>query len=101
MPDTRSPTGPAVACSFDVAIWMMERARADDSYLQPRKLHALMFLAQAHFAAKSGRRLIPSIFLFDDGGAIDPNTYRAFENGRPVVTQSPLSAEISAFLDAI
>jgi hypothetical protein len=93
---------PAAACSFDVAIWLMERARADDSYLQPRKLHSIMFLAQALFAAASGgRRLMPSIFIFDEGGALDPNTYRAFENGRPAMTPTPLPEAVIAHLDAI
>lgn len=97
-----SPTGPAAATSFDIAIWFMERARADDSYLQPRKLQSLMFLAQAHFAAAyAGRKLMPSVFIFDEGGPMDPNIYRAFEHGRPMITETPLARELLVFLDAI
>jgi len=93
---------PAAATSFDVAIWFLERARAEDTYLQPRKLQCLLFLAQAHYAGSfSGRRLMPSVFVFDDGGPMDPNVFRAFENGRPDCTMTPLADTVVAFLDAI
>lgn len=93
---------PAIATSIDVAIWFLERARAEDTYLQPRKLQSLLFLAQAHYAAASnGRRLMPSVFVFDDGGPLDPNLYRAFEHGRPAYTESPIAETEIAFLDAI
>jgi uncharacterized phage-associated protein len=97
-----SPAVPAAGTSFDIALWFMERARTEDSYLQPRKLQSLMFLAQAHFAAAyGGRRLMPSVFVFDDGGPLDPNVYRAFEHGRPTITETPLDRDVLVFLDAI
>ncbi|MPY69241.1 MAG: hypothetical protein GEU92_04045 [Alphaproteobacteria bacterium] len=103
MPSTAVPAmAPAAFTSFDVAIWFMERARADDSYLQPRKLQSIMFMAQGHYAAANrGRRLMPSIFVFDEGGPLDPNIFRAFEHGRPTVTQTQLSAPVTRFLEAI
>ena len=93
---------PAAATSLDVAIWFLERARAEDTYLQPRKLQCLLFLAQAHYSASfNGRRLMPSVFVFDDGGPLDPNVYRAFENGRPKYTITPLPDTVVAFVDAV
>jgi uncharacterized phage-associated protein len=93
---------PATTNSFDVAIWFLERARAEDNYLQPRKLQCLLFLTQGHFAAAyDGRRMMPSIFVVDDTGPIDPNLYRVFENGRPDVSETPLPEDITVFLDAI
>jgi uncharacterized phage-associated protein len=93
---------PVIATTFDVAIWFLERARAEDTYLQPRKLQSLLFLAQAHYAAGyNGRRLMPSVFVFDDGGPMDPNVYRAFENGRPIYTGTPIGEAELAFLDAV
>ena len=93
---------PATTTSFDVAIWFLDRARAEDSYLQPRKLQCLMFLAQAHYAvAFDGRPLMPAFFVFDHGGPIDPNMYRARESGRPNVTRFPLDEEIMVFLEAV
>lgn len=93
---------PATATSFDVAIWFLDRARAEDSYLQPRKLQCLLFLAQAHYAvAYEGRALMPAFFVFDHGGPVDPNMYRALENGRPNVIQSPIEEEVIVFLEAV
>jgi uncharacterized phage-associated protein len=93
---------PAAPTSFDVAIWFLDRARAEDTYLQPRKLQCLLFLAQAHFAAAyEGRVLMPSFFVMDDAGPFDPNLYRALENGRPEVSEKPLEDNIVAFLSAV
>ena len=44
---------------------------------------------------------MPSVFLIDHGGPIDPNIYRAYENGRPDITNSGLDQTTEVFLDAI
>ena len=88
---------PASATSLDVAVWFLDRARADDTYLQPRKLQCLLFLAQAHFAAAyGGRPLMPSFFIVDEGGPMDPNLYRILENGRPDFIQTRTSTPRSS-----
>ena len=93
---------PLVKSSFDVAIWFLERARAGDSYLQPRKLHHLMFLAQAHYAAANkGALLMPSVFVMGDSGPLEPNVFRALEHGRPKLTEESPSSDAATFLDAI
>lgn len=93
---------PAAPTSFDVSIWFLDRARAEDTYLQPRKLQCLLFLAQAHFAAaKDGRVLMPSFFVMDDAGPLDPNLYRALEKGRPEVSEKALDKDVVVFLDAV
>jgi uncharacterized phage-associated protein len=93
---------PASATSLDVAVWFLDRARTEDTYIPPRKLQCLLFLAQAHFAARfGGRPLIPSFFIVDEGGPMDPNLYRILENGRPDFTQTPLPEEVQTFLGAI
>ncbi len=93
---------PAVKSSFDVAIWFLDRARAEDSYLQPRKLQYILFFAQGHYAgAWQGRRLMPSVFVIDEVAPLDPNLYRAFENGRPKVSETQMEEDILVFLDAI
>lgn len=93
---------PAATTSYDIAFWLLDRARKEDSYLQPRALQCLLFLAQAHYAAAyGGRRLMPSVFVIDDAGPLDPNLYRMFENGRPQVTTFPLDEPIVVFLDAV
>lgn len=93
---------PAASTSFDIAIWFLDRARAEDTYLQPRMLHCLLFLAQAHFAAShDGQPLMPAFFIVDDSGPLDPNVHRALQNGRPDFDQSPLAPEIVTFLAAV
>lgn len=93
---------PAAATSLDVAVWFLDRARAEDTYLQPRKLQCLLFLAQAHFAAAyGGRPLMPSFFVVDEGGPMDPNLYRILENGRPDFVPTPLPEEVVVFLGAV
>jgi uncharacterized phage-associated protein len=93
---------PAVKSSFDVAIWFLDRARAEDSYLQPRKLQYMLFFAQGHYAgAWQGRRLMPSVFVIDEAGPLDPNLFRIFENGRPNVPETTMDEEVLVFLDAI
>tara|TARA_R110000787_G_scaffold66588_9_gene149443 strand:- start:3430 stop:4059 length:630 start_codon:yes stop_codon:yes gene_type:complete len=93
---------PAATTSYDIAFWLLDRARAEDSYLQPRALQCLLFLAQAHYAAAyRGRRLMPSVFVIDDAGPYDPNLYRMLENGRPEITQFPIDKAVAVFLDAV
>lgn len=93
---------PAVPTSFDIAIWFLDRARAEDNYLQPRKLQCLLFLAQAHFAvAHEGQPLMPSYFVVDDSGPLDPNVYRTMLTGRPDYEQNPLPPEVVKFLNAV
>lgn len=93
---------PAAATSYDIAFWFLDRARSDDSYLQPRALQCLLFLAQAHYAAAyRGRRLMPSVFVIDDAGPFDPNLYRMLENGRPDITEFPIDKAVIVFLDAV
>lgn len=93
---------PAASTSFDIAIWFLERARAEDTYLQPRMLQCLLFLAQAHFAAAhDGRPLMPGFFVIDDSGPLDPNVYRTLLNGRPDFEESPLDPEVVTFLKAV
>jgi uncharacterized phage-associated protein len=93
---------PAAPTSFDIAIWFLDRARAEDTYLQPRKLQCLLFLAQAHFAAAhEGQSLMPGFFIVDDSGPLDPNVYRTLLNGRPKIEEIPLDYDVVKFLDAI
>jgi uncharacterized phage-associated protein len=93
---------PAVPTSFDIAIWFLDRARADDTYLQPRKLQCLLFLAQAHYAAgHEGWPLMPAFFVVDDSGPLDPNVYQALQNGRPNMQENPLAPDVLKFLEAV
>ncbi|SDG84714.1 Panacea domain-containing protein [Roseospirillum parvum] len=91
-----------VDSGFDVAFRLIDKAMDDAEYLQPQKLHRLLFLAQAYYAvANRGRRLIPGVFVADPSGPLEPTLFRAFENGRPPLEPKPLAEPISHFLDSI
>jgi uncharacterized phage-associated protein len=93
----------AVDSVFDVAFWFADTALNNNEYLQPQKLHRLMFLAQAYFAvAHSGKRLMPAVFVASEMGPIEPNTYAAFSKGRPdIETNLFLPEEVESLLENI
>ncbi|CCG09604.1 Panacea domain-containing protein [Pararhodospirillum photometricum] len=93
---------PLVDSTFDVVNWFLDRALNDGEYLQPQKLHRLMFLAQAYCAvAHNGRRLMPAVFVADAMGPLEPNVYRAFENERPWISEVKMSEAAKQVLDSI
>lgn len=76
----------AVKSAFDVAFWFLDTALEVNEFLQPQKLHRLLFLAQAYYVvAYEGKRMMPAVFVADEMGPIEPNVYAAFSNGRPNV----------------
>lgn len=92
----------AADSSFDVAFWMLDRALDDNEYLQPQKLHRLLYLAQAYFAvATRGRKLMPATFVADPQGPLEPTLYRAFMNGRPNVETRKLPDDAHQLLDSV
>ncbi len=94
---------PALENAFEVAFWFYDAALNANEYLQPQKMHRLLFLAQAYFAvAYAGRRLMPAVFVADDMGPIEPNLYAAFSAGRPAVeTLGGFPEQVEMFLDSI
>ena len=92
----------AVESSFDVAYWFVDRALNDGEYIQPQKLHRLMFLSQAYFAvAYNGRLLMPAMFVADPFGPMEPNVFRACSIQRPPIETIPLSEPVTQFLDSV
>lgn len=92
----------AVESTFDVVAWFHDRALDDNEYLQPQKLHRLLYLAQAYYAvAHYGRKLMPATFVADEMGPVEPDVFRAFEASRPYIEPAPLPDSVSHFLDSI
>ena len=93
----------AVDSSFEVAFWFMDQALNHNEYLQPQKLHRLLFLAQSYYAvAYAGKKLMPSVFVADELGPIEPNLFKAFSKGRPEMDLDPLPGQqVEMFLDSI
>lgn len=80
----------------------MDKALNEGEYLQPQKLHRLLYLAQAyHAVATHGQRLMPAVFVADPLGPIEPNIYRAYENERPWISEVKLPDAAVQMLDSI
>lgn len=92
----------AVDSTLDVVFWFIDRAMADREYLQPQKLHRLLYLAQAYFAvAHYGRKLMPAVFVAEEEGPIEPTIFRLLEGGRPSVQPRRISDSVADFLDSV
>ncbi|CAA7625121.1 Uncharacterized phage-associated protein [Candidatus Terasakiella magnetica] len=93
----------AVKSCLDVVFWLSDQALNDREYIQPQKLHRLLYLSQAYFAvAYHGRKLMPATFVTDAFGPIEPTVFHAFAYGRPhMIEGNPLNEQVSHFLDGI
>lgn len=93
----------AIKSCLDVVIWFTDRALNDREYIQPQKLHRLMFLAQAYYTvAYPGRKLMPATFVTDNFGPVEPTVFHAFAYGRPPHLEgNPVPDQASHFLDSI
>ena len=92
----------AVESSFEVAFWFLDRATDDGEYLQPQKLHRLMFLAHAYFGVLQGSaKLMPATFIAMDEGPIEPTVFRAFARGRPLIDLKPIDELPRHILDSV
>jgi len=89
--------------SFDIAFWFADQALNENEYLQPQKMHRLMYLAQAYYAiAYDGQKLMPAVFVADDMGPVEPTIFQAFSRGRPdVEVEIFLAPEVELFLASI
>ena len=90
----------AVESTIDVALWFINRASSEDSYIQAQKLQRLLYLAQGCYAQENyGRKLMPATFVTHDMGPVEPNVFRVFEAGRPQIDYVPPAAEVEDFLE--
>ena len=93
---------PATPSSFDVAYWFIERALNEGEYLQPQKLHRVMFLSQAYYAVAYHRRLLmPAIFLAEETGPVEPNVLRACAVQRPPISDMAMPDSAIILMDSI
>ncbi|MBL4613564.1 MAG: hypothetical protein JKY27_01635 [Magnetovibrio sp.] len=93
----------AVNSTFDVAVWFADQALNENEYLQPQKMHRLLYLTQAFYAiAHDGTKLMPAVFVADEQGPIEPTVYHAFSRGRPDVdVELFLPNDVEMFLSSI
>lgn len=93
----------AVKSSLDVVFWISDQALNDREYIQPQKLHRLLYLSQAYFAvAYNGRKLMPATFVTDAFGPVEPTVFHTFAYGRPLMIEgNHLNEQVSHFLEGI
>jgi uncharacterized phage-associated protein len=93
----------AVKSCLDVVFRLSDQALNDREYIQPQKLHRLLYLAQAYFAvAYNGRKLMPATFVTDSFGPVEPTVFHVFAYGRPhMIEPHPVSEQVGHFLDGI
>ncbi len=92
----------AVESSFEVAFWLIDRATDDGEYLQPQKMHRMMFLSQAYYGALQSRaKLMPATFVAAEEGPIEPTIFKAFARGRPEVDVGPIGDVPRHVLDSV
>lgn len=93
----------AAKSSLDVAFWLSDQALNDREYIQPQKLHRLLYLSQAYFAvAYHGRKLMPATFVTDAFGPVEPTVFHALAFGRPhMIEGNPVSDQVRHFLDGV
>ncbi len=93
---------PVVNSCFDIAFWLLDRALDDGEYLQPQKLHRLLYLSQAYYAsAKHGAKLMPAVFVIEREGPIEPTLFKAMERGRPPLNTNPIKEDMVHVLDSV
>lgn len=93
----------AVKSSLDVVFWFLDRALNDKEYLQPQKLHRLLYLSQAYYTvAYPGRKLMPAVFATDAFGPVEPTVFHCFAFGRPhMIEPNAVNDQVKHYLDSI
>lgn len=70
--------------------------------LPPQRLHYLLYLTHAHYAAEHrGRKIMPATFLATEVGPVEPNVHQLFEGGRLVVEVTAPPRVVEEYLTEI
>ena len=87
---------PATRSALDVAFWLLERGVTDGWPLPPKRLRAMLYLAQARFAEREGRKLMPATFLVTQQGPVEPTVTLVMGSGlkRPWAPSLPPVAAV-------
>jgi uncharacterized phage-associated protein len=93
---------PAARSTLDVALWLQARSDSAGDRLSQRKLHLLLYLAQAlHAADHAGDRLMPATFLAGETGPLEPNSYQLFAEGTPMIVPGKINFPAESFLHEV
>ncbi len=93
---------PAARSTLDIALWLNARSDSAGERLSPRRLHFLLYLAQALYAADhDGNKLIPATFLAAEAGPLEPNIYQLFAEGTPLTVPGKMNFAVETFLHEV
>ena len=97
-----TPQPPAARSTLDIALWFQARSESAGDTLSQRKLHLLLYVAQAHYAVEhDGQKLMPAVFLALDAGPLEPNIFQLFASGRCSLTGNDPSFAMETYLHEI
>ena len=92
----------AVESCFEIALWLLNRATDDGEYLQPQKMHRMMYLSQAYFGVlQGGAKLMPATFIAAEEGPIEPTVFKALARGWPMIDAASIEELPHHVLDSV
>ena len=91
----------AVTSALDIVNWFCRKADTAGVMLEEAKIQHLLFLAQIHFALKSGHFLMPSLFVCGRGGFYEPTIRQIMRFGLPLMSKPSFDSSIDDFLELI
>ena len=93
---------PAARSTLDIALWFQSRSDSAGDRLSQRRLHFLLYLAQALYAGDNdGAKLMPATFLAAEAGPLEPNIYQFFQDGTPPIAPGTIGKAVENFLDEV
>ncbi len=93
---------PASRSTFEVAYWFQLRCDSAGESLPPQRLHYLLYLTHAHYAAEHrGRKIMPATFLATEVGPVEPNVHLLFDGGRLAVEATSPPGHVEDYLAEI
>ena len=94
-------TAREITSAIDITNWLCKRAETEGLALQEDKIQHLLFLAQIHYALKSGHCLMPSLFVCGRSGFYEPNIRTIMEFGLPLMSSPRFDSATNDFMDLI
>ena len=90
-----------ITSTLDIVNWFCRKAAAVGTTLDENKIQHLLFLAQIHYALKSGHFLMPSLFVCSRSGFYEPTVRVLMRFGLPLLPEPCFKTEINTFLELI
>ncbi len=90
-----------VISALAITNWFCKKAESCNQQLAEPKIQHLLFLAQIHYALKSGKFLMPSLFICSRSGFYEAIIREILSFGLPLMKTPRFTSEINDFLELI